>query len=237
MRVAPRDSIALSALLLLLTTFVFAGDFLTPLGVAVWILYIIPLGLTMRGRNPAMPLIVAGVATAFMIVTLFTDEPGITPWVAQVNRACGAVVIWVIALLSHRLIVTRNAASAEDWIKSNESRLYAQLQGDLSSEQISERALAVLSDAFDAPVAALYAQIGQTLQLVGTRGLRPGTDAPAAFALGEGVVGQAAMGEAPTVLRDLPEGAFPIRSAFASTSAPPPGGHALACGRRNARRR
>jgi signal transduction histidine kinase/CheY-like chemotaxis protein len=202
----------------LLIVFVFIADVFTPLGVAVWILYIIPIGLSMRGANPANPLMLAALCTGLMALTLATDAPGVTAgWSAQVNRACGVAVVWTIALLTSRLVTARNAAQAEDLINATEAQLFAQLQGELSPAQIGERALAVLSDAFRSPVGALYARTADSLELAMTRGLRSDTDLPRTFKPGEGLVGQAAAGASPIVLRDLPQDVFPIRSAFAST--------------------
>jgi signal transduction histidine kinase/DNA-binding response OmpR family regulator len=127
-------------------------------------------------------------------------------------------VIWTIAILAGRLVQARNEARAEDWIKSNEARLFGELQGDLSLAQIAERSLLVLSEAFDAPVSALYAQAGDEVRLAGTRGLRTGADVPASFKLGEGLTGQAAASRKVAVLREPGADAFPIRSAFASAT-------------------
>src|SRR5689334_3307388 len=45
---------------------IFAADLLTPLGVAVWILYILPVGLTLLGRDETAP-IIAGVGCTLLL--------------------------------------------------------------------------------------------------------------------------------------------------------------------------
>src|SRR6185369_4077498 len=100
---------------------IFAADYFTPLGVAVWILYIVPLAFTLLSRNALLPLIAASVAFGLMILTMFTDEPGIVPWVAQVNRTCGVVVIWIVGFLSRSLILERSRVEREEWIRSTEA--------------------------------------------------------------------------------------------------------------------
>ena len=62
-----------------ITTAVFIGDLLTPLGVAIWILYVVPLGMTLFDRNPMQPINVALVITVLMVITVFTDQPGLRP--------------------------------------------------------------------------------------------------------------------------------------------------------------
>jgi signal transduction histidine kinase/CheY-like chemotaxis protein len=198
----------------LLSAGVFVTDLFTPLGVAVWVLYIIPIGLSMRGSNPSAPIGLAAACTVLMVLTFFTDEAGLVLWMAAVNRACGIAVVWTIAVLSNQLVTARNEARAEDWVKSYEGRLFAELQGDLSLAQIAERSLTVLSEAFSAPVAALYALASGELKLVGTRGLRTDADVPSTFKLGEGVVGQAAVEKRASVVRDVPPEFLPIRSAL-----------------------
>jgi signal transduction histidine kinase/DNA-binding response OmpR family regulator len=193
---------------------VLIADLATPLGVAVWILYIIPVGLAMRGSSPIAPLGLAGACTGLMVLTFLTDEPGLAPWAATVNRVCGVAVVWTIAVLTGQLVSARNAAEDENWIKTAEGRLFADLQGDLSLAQIAERALGILSEAFEAPVAALYSLSSGELRLAGTRGLREGVDVPTSFQQGEGVVGQAALSRGASVLRDLPPDFFSVRSAF-----------------------
>ena len=83
-----------------ITTAVFIGDLLTPLGVAIWILYVVPLGMTLFDRNPMQPINVALVITVLMVITVFTDQPGMTAWVAYANRGFGAAVVWTVAVLA-----------------------------------------------------------------------------------------------------------------------------------------
>ena len=209
-----RSSLALYAALGAIGVVVLAADVGTPLGVAVWILYVLPVGLTVLGREPAAPLFAALASTLLMVATVFTDSPGITPWVAYTNRIFGVLVVWTIAWLVRSIMLARIAAETEDWVRRTQTELLQELQGERSLREISERALDVLGRALDAPVTALYAVSGTSLSLVSTRGLRPGAETPATFELGEGLVGEAARQRRVTVLSDLPEAAFSVRSAF-----------------------
>jgi CheY-like chemotaxis protein len=214
----PRSEVGLYATQVVLAAAIFVADLYTVLGLAVWILYIVPIGLSMRGTSPSAPLGLAAACTALMVLTFLTDDPGLSWWFALINRICGVVVIWTIGILANQLVKARNEAEREDWIKSYEGRLYSDLQGDLSLSQIAERALAVLTEALDAPVAAVYALSSGEVQLAGTRGLRSGTDVPQTFKLGEGVIGQAAVEKTASVVRGLSADHFPVRSAFATAS-------------------
>jgi signal transduction histidine kinase/CheY-like chemotaxis protein len=212
--VSSRSSAALYAALAAIGVIVLAADLGTPLGVAVWILYVLPVGLTVLGREPAAPLFAALGSTLLMVATVFTDSPGIAPWVAYTNRLFGVLVLWTIAWLVRSIMLARIAAETEDWIRRTQTELLQELQGERSLREIGERTLDVLGRALDAPVTALYAVSGTSLTLVTTRGLRPGVETPATFELGEGLVGEAARQRRVTVLSDLPDAAFSVRSAF-----------------------
>jgi len=192
---------------------VFVADLLTPLGVAVWILYVVPLALTLLSRNRNLPLAAAGAAFALVVVTMFTDEAGIAPWVARLNRVFGIAVIWAIAFLARALITQRARVEREEWIRRTEADVLAAMQGERPVADIGGGALAVLADALAAPVAALYATEASEQSLVATRGLAPGRDVPKSFTLGEGLIGEAAARGRIATLDGVPDGVLTIRSA------------------------
>jgi signal transduction histidine kinase/CheY-like chemotaxis protein len=194
---------------------VFAVDLFTPLGVAVWILYVVPLALTVLGPDDTAPMLGALGGTMLMIVTLFTDTPGLTPWIANVNRVCGIVVIWTISALARSIIQARNRIETEDWLHRAQTRLLEGMQGELSVAEIAKRSLAALSAAVDSPVGAFYVHNGTELRLTASHGLRAGADVPEVFSIGEGLVGEAARRLQVSVLTDLPSSPFAIRSALA----------------------
>ncbi len=192
---------------------VFAADLFTPLGVAVWILYVVPLALTLLARNPNLPIAAATVAFGLMLLTLLTYEPGITLWVAQVNRGCGIVVVWSVAFLARGLILQRNRVEHEEWIRSTEAEVLAAMQGERPLAEIGRRALEVIAGALGAPVAAVYATEGPEQTLIATRGLRAGEDVPRSFTPGHGLVGEAVRDGRVTVLSDVAGGLLAVRSA------------------------
>jgi signal transduction histidine kinase len=124
------------------------------------------------------------------------------------------MVVWVVALLARGLIATRNRVASEEWIRSAKTELFEQLQGDQTLAEIGARTLDVLGRALGAPVGALYALDGPVLRLSAARGLSPESEVPQTLSLGEGLVGEAARGRRPTVLRDLPPRFFTLRSAL-----------------------
>ena len=194
----------------------FVADLFTPLGQAVWILYVVPVALTLLGRDARAPLFGGVMSTLLMVLTFFTDPPGVDPFVALINRVFGVVTIWAMAVLARNLIDSRNRLAAETWLRTTEAEVLQQMQGDLSLAVLAPRALHAVATAVDATVAALYATQEGDLHLVAAQGLRPGTDVPTVFALGEGLVGEAARSRQAAVLSDVPPSLLPIRSALTS---------------------
>ena len=197
---------------------VFAADLFTPLGVAVWILYILPVGLTLLGRDQSAPIVAAIGCTLLMVITAFTDTPGQHRHLGRLrqSRLFGVVTIWTMALLARSRISVRTRLEAEDWIRRTQTQLLEAMQGELSMADIGSRALKVLSSSLDAQVLALYGFDGTALRLTATHALRAGVDVPDTFETGEGVAGEAVRAGRVTVLRDIPESFLPIRSALLS---------------------
>ena len=97
-------------LLLLLLLAIFVLDFLTPLGYAVWPLYLIPLWLTSRSPQWWMPFAVAATCTVLIVAGHFVSPPGlIAPWIAVFNRTLSVTILWMVA----GLIVRRKQANEE----------------------------------------------------------------------------------------------------------------------------
>ena len=215
-RRATADPWFLYSCLVVLAAAVFVGDLYTPVDIAVWTLYVLPIGLTLLARNPSAPIIGAAGCTLLMGVTLFTDTPGVTPRVAYVNRGCGLVVIWTIAALARNLIDSRNCAEAEEWLRGVQARLLEAMQGARSLPETGERMLDVIAVSLTASVAVLYASEDAKFRLVASMGLQPGAQVPETFRFGEGWVGEAARRNHVSVLNDLPDSFFPTRSSLAS---------------------
>ena len=92
------------------------------------------------------------------------------------------------------------------------------LQGEHNVSELGERALNILRGAVNAPAAAMYSAAGADFRLVASQGVEHGNALPATFRRGDGLVGLAAREKQVTVLKDLPEGYFALKSAFATGS-------------------
>ena len=83
----------------LLTIGTFVVDVLTPVGIAVSILYVIPMLLTLFTSRERDPIYFCGLATSLLWVALFLKPPGSPILYGAFNRTLGTTALWIIALV------------------------------------------------------------------------------------------------------------------------------------------
>ncbi|MGK4005246.1 response regulator [Sorangium sp. So ce1036] len=199
---------------------VFVADLVTPLGIASWVLYLVPFGLCLYAGRPGAPLATAGAASALLAAGMLVSMPGhVGHAVAQVNRVLGFVAVWSTAFFVRRSILAQLALRREDWLQQGRALLSERVQGDLTVSEIGERALGFLAEYLDARAGALYAeQAGGSLRRVAAWALGPDElDRQHVLRRGEGLLGQAARDRRALVLRDLPEHHMNVVSALGAS--------------------
>jgi PAS domain-containing protein len=92
----PVQIISLIGILLLL---VFYSDITTPLGLMTWILYFIPLIMTLYLRWQYSPFVVTGISILFIIISFFFSPRDMSEFYALVNRIFFCVLLIVLASL------------------------------------------------------------------------------------------------------------------------------------------
>ncbi|MBX3350956.1 MAG: PAS domain S-box protein [Nitrospira sp.] len=104
----------------LLTISIFVVDLLTPVGIAVSILYVIPLLLTVFRSKEQESLYFCGLATALLWLGLFLKPSGSSLLYGVLNRTLGTVVLWILALglirfrrLQHESVQAERALTSE----------------------------------------------------------------------------------------------------------------------------
>lgn len=81
-----------------LTIGIFVVDLLAPVGIAVSILYVIPILLTLFSPRERDPIYLSAVATALTWIDLLIKPTGVPIPYAASNRALGTLLIWFIAI-------------------------------------------------------------------------------------------------------------------------------------------
>lgn len=95
MQMEPRTNYALEGIVFIITLLVFGLDLITPLGMATWALYVLPIGLT-RWSNVQQLTVIIGAICSVLIVVGYVFSPGSASEIAIVNRGLGLLMVWVV---------------------------------------------------------------------------------------------------------------------------------------------
>ncbi len=109
----------------------FLLDCVTPRGVPVWVLYVLPLILTSWAPHRWSSRIVAGICTAltFLGYVMSSDMPGVPTWLPQTNRSFSLIIFPLIAY-----VIDQQKRLTREWHKSME----------LAAEQVALRERSLL---------------------------------------------------------------------------------------------
>jgi PAS domain S-box-containing protein len=92
-----------AGILLLLSTGIFALDLLAPTGVTAWLLYLLPLALTVLLPHKRAPVYYSAVVSLFMFAAYTFNPPaGVLRSSDLLNRVIGLTAIWVLAFVTVR---------------------------------------------------------------------------------------------------------------------------------------
>jgi signal transduction histidine kinase/DNA-binding response OmpR family regulator len=193
---------------------IFVGDVITQLGMAVWVLYLIPSTLTLFSWQSRLPLYTAAMATALSVAGFLLSPSGVAPEVALTNRFIGATTVWAIAAICFQFIRIKVQVEEQEWLQSGQTGISEQVAGEPTRRELADRVVGFLASYLQAPVGALYIVEGGRLRRAGSYAL-PATAEPAEWiAPGEGLVGQAYCDERVVSVRHLPEGYLPVTSSL-----------------------
>ncbi len=171
---------------------VFTIDIRTPIGVATWLLYLLPILMCFLVPKPWLPLLVALASTALIAADWLFSPPGSSVEVAMVNRTMGCICIWSTALLARFTLATRIKVREQDWLRTARARLADALGGEQSLAQLSNRVLGFLTEYLGAQAGAMYvAEANGAFNRVGAIGVDSGAQLPTTVAAGEGLLGRA----------------------------------------------
>jgi signal transduction histidine kinase/CheY-like chemotaxis protein len=234
----------LYAVIVALLAVVFALDWLTPLRLAIWVLYMLPVVLCIWVDRPAMPLLTAAAASVLTIAGYFLAAPeaGVLAFALQINRIIGILVMFVLATVAHLYIKTRLNLQRIAWLKEGEVNVGLQMRGELDPASIAAGVLRSLVPFVGAKVGVVYGREGDSLARLATWGLPAsgpssgpssdsfsdaavdtgsglGATAPLHIRRGEGLVGQVLEGKQAIEIVNAPRAYLKIGSALGSAAA------------------
>lgn len=164
----PASSLPVYLLIGLITAAIFAVDLVTRLGVAEWVLYLLPVALSMLQPRLVVPLVVAAIATVLVVVGLFFSPPSGSLMQVIVNRSMGLVAIWSTAILVHRVLRGRAHEQLQLWLQQGETTVTQSLAGEQSLAELGQSACTALARYTGAAVAVLHRLEDDTLHALGS---------------------------------------------------------------------
>src|SRR6188768_1519083 len=184
---------------------VFIIDVRTPIGVATWLLYLLPLLMCFLAPKPWLPLLVALVSSGLIVADWFLSPAGTASEIARVNRGMGFICIWSTALLARFTLTTRIKVREQDWMRTARARIADAIVGEQSLARLAQRVLEFLVDYLGAQAGTMYvAESGGGYSRVGAIGIELNAQLPTAIAEGEGLLGRAILERRPLRIDDLP---------------------------------
>ncbi|SAK90374.1 hybrid sensor histidine kinase/response regulator [Caballeronia ptereochthonis] len=200
---------------------VFAIDLLTPMRVAIWVFYVLPVVLCVWADRPAVPIITAVASSVLMIAGygFSAADPNASRDVLQFNRAIGIFVLLVLAAVAHLYIKSRLAVQRTTWLQQGIVQLGLQLRGEQSPASIGANILRSIVPYLGAKVGVVYALEGDALVRAAAWALPDEDSAPRRIARGEGLVGQALADARVLELRDASAHYLRTGSALGSATA------------------
>ena len=207
-----RSSAPFYVAIVTLSAVIFAVDTQTRVGYAEWLLYLIPVVLTLFQKRPLAPFYVVGGQIVLMVVGFALSPDGIDAQIGATNRFMGFVVLLCIAYLVRKVIIERNRAQKLIWIQQGDGELSNSMLGELDVNQLGDKILHTLCRYVDAQVGLLYrVEAGLLVPTASYAGARPLAELPC-LTMGQGLAGEAARKGDIVVLSTLPDDYLQVTS-------------------------
>ena len=193
----------------------FLGDLMVPLGIAVWVLYLLSTAAAYLAWRPQVPFAVAAVATVLIVLgyAIGTDE-AVRPEVARINRAFCIVGIWILAATGYAFIRNKLAMRDQQWIQAAQVGLAQALSGEQPPARLGDSILRFLAEYLGAQAGAFFMRDGGGHERAALYAVPAGAAVPERVQPGEGLIGQAIKDGRGFVARDLAEGELYFGSAL-----------------------
>ena len=206
--VYPRTSTVTQLVIAACIMVVFGIDLVDPRGVAVWVLYFVPIALASFAWSAQLPLLVAGVCTTLVVAGYFLSPVPLdsSAQFAPLNRSFGFGTMWVAAIIGRQFILQRQGIRRQEWLKTTHAAVGLKMQGDQALPDLGRNILTSLAHELGAQVGAIYfAEGSSTFHRVATYALDPNAQSAERVRVGEGLVGEVARDNKLLHLDQLPE--------------------------------
>lgn len=196
---------------------VFLGDVFTPLGVAIWVYYLVPVAITLFVGKPWLAPAVSAAVSLMMVIGFLLSEPGLRPEIAVMNRIFGITTVWLMGITGYFFIRNKVLVRHQRWLQQARTRLAEAVTGEQRLEQLGDNILRELVRAVKADAGVMYALSGAQYVRVSTYGV-PATSVAPYIGFSDGLLGQAVKDRQIFELTDVPDGYLAIGSALGQRS-------------------
>lgn len=189
------------------------ADYFSKLGVAIYILYMLPVALTFFAWDKKLPLKIALLGTALIIFDFLITPDGLYEDLAQLNRSFGVITLWMLAGVGYQFIQVRLDARRESWMQEGLTKLGFEIAGEKGVEDLGDSVLKVVAKYVDAQAGAMFVRSNGSFHRAATFGASKDS-VPEAISAGEGLLGEAARDQQFRILHDIPSGYLSVGSSF-----------------------
>jgi CheY-like chemotaxis protein/signal transduction histidine kinase len=206
--VYPKTSIVTQVAIAASIMVIFGIDLVDPRGVAIWVLYFVPMALASFAWSAQLPLLVAAIcsvllAAGYLVSPIPLDSSALY---APLNRSFGFGTMWVTAFIGRQFVIGRQSIRRQEWLKATQAALAVKMQGDQTLPDLGRNILASIANQLGAQVGAIYfAEGSSTFHRVAAYALDPNARSPERVRAGEGLVGEVARDNKLMHLARLPE--------------------------------
>lgn len=194
----------LFTLIAVLMVIPFVADLMVPLGVAAWVIYILPIGLSFLTWRPQAPFVLAALSTAFMAVGYLLSPSGIDADIAVINRGFGIFTAWIMGITGYFFIRNKVEVHKQEWLQAGEVGLSQTMSGELALDQLGDNILRYLAEYLGAAAGVIFMQNGAGYARKATYAMPSGASIPDVVDVGDGLIGQAIKDRRSFEVRDLP---------------------------------
>jgi CheY-like chemotaxis protein len=191
---------------------VIVADITLPLGIAVWIIYIIPVVLTYFAWKPQVPILAALCVTVLLITGYQVSPAGDFQNVALVNRSFGGMTVCIMAVAGYFFVTNKIAVRRQQWLQTGQTRLSETMAGELGEEQLGRNILRFLAEYLGAHAGAIFIQDGENYRRLSAYGVPGDGSTPEMIGPTEGLLAQAARDNRAFIVPDVPEGYLAVGS-------------------------
>lgn len=185
-----RFDVLLYVLLPLVLGLTFFADTQLPLGTSIWVIYLVPTVLSFLAPHRVVPLVIALVTTALIVIGFQFAPEGVARSTAVINRTLGTLTNLTLAGIGMAFIAYRNAAREVQDAREGEAGLAGAIAGNLTLAELGEQALAYLADRFGASAAIVYVNEDGTFRRTASYAVPAGAAVPAVIEPDDGLLAQ-----------------------------------------------